>query len=240
MRDIDLQREREFENSKVTGADTRSKQTKYYWATRLETERHLRLIESMILSKDVLEIGCSSGSLAARMAPHAKNYIGTDISDKAIELAASRRIANASFLCSDGHSIGLPAGSFDCVIVDALLHHMDLAVVLREIDRLLRPNGVLFFNEPLGTNPFFSLYRRLTPDARTPDEHPFRRADLRLVDSIFEIREIRWFGFLSIGSAFVRSNFVRRVFSSIDRVLSRTPIRYFFWQFSGIAIKRTS
>lgn len=125
------------------------------------------------------------------MAPHAKSYLGTDISDKAIELVATRRLTNASFLCCDGHAIGLPDGSFDCVIVDALLHHMDLTAVLTEVSRLLKPNIVLFFNEPLGTNPLFSLYQALTLRARTPDEHPFRRADLRLLNSIGEVREMR-------------------------------------------------
>ena len=240
MREIDLHGEREFENSKVMGSDSRSNQAKFYWATRLETERHLKVIESMIAGRNVLEIGSSTGSLAARMAPLSKQYVGTDISDKAIEIAAARGVVNASFLCCDGHSIDLPAESFDCVIVDALLHHMDLSVALGEIHRLLRPNGVLFFNEPLGTNPIFSLYRALTPAARTPDEHPFRRADLRLISSLFEIQEIRWFGFLSIGSAFVRSDSVRRLLSSIDRVLSRTPMRYLFWQFSGFAVKKAS
>jgi SAM-dependent methyltransferase len=240
VREIDLNREREFENSKVTGDVTRSKQSKYYWATRLETERHQNLIESMISGKDVLEIGCSTGGLAAQLSTHSKSYLGTDISDKAIGLASARGLPKASFVCCDGHSIELPAESFDCVIVDALLHHMDLSVVLVEVHRLLRPNGILFFNEPLGTNPLFSLYRALTPGARTPDEHPFRRADIKFMGSLFDIEEIRWFGFLSIGSAFVRSDSVRRLLSSIDRVLSRTPTRYLFWQFSGFAVKKAS
>lgn len=240
MRRIDLRGERDFENSKVMGADVRSKQSKYYWATTLEAQRHLRTIKSKIGGADVLEIGCSSGNLAAQLSPFAKSYVGTDISDQAIALAASRQLTNCSFVCCDGHKIAMPDQSFDCVIVDALLHHMDLDLVLREIDRLLRPNGLLFFNEPLGTNPVFNLYRVFTPRARTPDEHPFRRADLKLLGTIFEVQEIRWFGFLSIGSAFTRSNLVRQVLSLIDRVLSRTPIRYLFWQFSGFAMKKTS
>jgi len=238
MRNIDLDAERAYENKKVSGAEARATQSKYYWATSLEAERHLESIKKQVSGRIVLEIGCSSGSLASKISPLADQYIGTDISDKAIELASQKGLRNSRFLCCDGHSVPLEGETVDVVIVDALLHHMDLERALREIARLLRPGGILFFNEPLGTNPLFQLYRRLTPQSRTVDERPFTRMDLRTLRSFFEIQEFRWFGFTNIASAFARNVRVRMILTRIDRMIALTPLRLFFWQFSGSAVKK--
>jgi SAM-dependent methyltransferase len=238
MREIDANAERAFENAKVSGENSRSKQSKYYWATGREREEHLRRMESGVIGSKTLEIGCSTGSLAMRLAPSSKSYLGVDISDQAIAIAAATGIPNATFLCCDAHSVPQPDQSFDCVVVDALLHHLDLRRILPEIHRLLRADGVLYFNEPLGTNPFFGLYRKMTPRSRTRDERPFTRSDIELMKTYFHIEEIRWFGFLSIASAFLRYAPLRSVLSKVDHLLSRTPLRLVFWQIAGSGKKR--
>ena len=48
-----------------------------------------------------------------------------------------------------------PDENFDCVVVNSLLHHLDLLKSFkREIHRVLK-NGILIFREPLGTKSFF-------------------------------------------------------------------------------------
>lgn len=238
MRAIDLDLEREFENSKVHDAGVRARQSKYYWATALSQHQHEALVHKMIAGRQVLEIGCSSGYDAVHYAEHCHMYVGIDISDAAIAAAEARHLKNARFLCTDGHRLPFNNGCFDAVIVNSLLHHLDLKQSLSEIARVLRPGGVLLFREPLGTNPFFQLYRRLTPTARTPDERPFTFSDLALLRAHFDLQNAQWFGFFSIGSAFIRLRAVRAALTAIDRGLSVTPLRYFFWQFSGVAVKR--
>ena len=78
-------------------------------------------------------------------------------------------------LCVDAHNIPIEDTSFDCVIVNSLLHHLDLKKALKEIHRVTKKDGYLIFKEPLGTNIFFQIYRKLTPNARTPDEKPFHQ-----------------------------------------------------------------
>lgn len=146
MRDINLENEREFENRKVLGDNPRSTQSKYYWTTEIERNKHLQSMKTGIVGKRVLEIGCSTGSLASELAPLVGLYVGTDISNEAIELANHRIIPNAKFQCADGHEIPYDDEYFDCVIVDALLHHLDLGKALEEIHRLLKPGGLLFFS----------------------------------------------------------------------------------------------
>lgn len=236
--DIDLETERLFENAKIRGEDFRLAQHKYYWATALEFSRHEELIKSACKGKRVLEIGCSDGSKAVLRAPKTKSYLGIDISDVAIDVAISRAIPNATFAQADGHDLEYGDATFDCVITDMLLHHLDLNRALPEIKRVLKPGGKLLFFEPLGFNPFFVLYRALTPKSRTPDEKPFTYKDLNLLQSHFEFAEISWTGFTVILAAFIRKKGFRQVLSKLDAGLARTPLRYLFWQISGVASLR--
>ena len=85
MRHIDLEAERKFENAKVQGGDARVSQSKFYWATALETIKHSEKVYNRIKNKNVLEIGCASGSDAVLYCDFASLYTGVDISDEAIK-----------------------------------------------------------------------------------------------------------------------------------------------------------
>jgi ubiquinone/menaquinone biosynthesis C-methylase UbiE len=141
--------------------------------------------------KDVLDYGCGDGRIAVRLASDgARKVTGFDISEGQIE--AARRSAQAKgvadrteFLVADAHATGFPDDSFDLVVGVAILHHLDLAEALHEIRRILRPGGRAVFTEPLQHNPLLRLGRKLTPGARTPDEHPLTVEDWALCASIF-------------------------------------------------------
>lgn len=237
MRRIDLENEAQFEDLKVEGKSSRANQSKFYWSTEIEREDYLSLIRKLIAAKSVLEIGCSSGTLAAELSSISGSYVGIDISSVAIDQARMRQLPRTEFLKTDGHSIPFQSDEFDCVIVDALLHHMDLDPALCEIKRVLKPGGILFFNEPLGTNPLINLYRKLTPSSRTADERPFTREDLELLSSTFRVRRMRFFGFSTLLSAFIKFKRLRSVLTTLDRILEKTPLKALFWQFAGFAEK---
>ena len=93
---------------------------------------------SVIKNHHVLEIGCASGYDAIDYAKQAKKYFGIDISNVAIDNCKKLEIQNAEFYCVDGHKIPLDNGSIDFVIVNSLLHHLDLNVVFKEISRVLK------------------------------------------------------------------------------------------------------
>ena len=185
--------------------------------------------------KNILEIGCASGYDAVKYCEYANSYIGIDISNEAISKCNNLNIINANFYCTDGHVLPIEDSSVDCVIVNSLLHHMDLPKTFSQVQRVLKSDGVLIFREPLGINPLFQIYRLLSPSARTDDERPFNLKDLRLMNSFFELKTVQWYGFTNISSAFLKSNLLRSLLTNIDNILSKTPIKYFFWQFSGIA-----
>ncbi len=141
--------------------------------------------------KDVLDYGCGVGTLSLELlARGARHVTGFDIADGQVAEATQRAEAagvsdRVDFLVDDAHATTFPDDSFDLVVGVAILHHLDLEVALREIRRVLRPGGRAVFLEPLWHNPLLRLGRRLTPSARTPDEHPLTEQDWELCHSIF-------------------------------------------------------
>ena len=238
MRKINLNIEREFENQKVKDRDSKKAQDKFYWATNIQIIRHNLNTFKKIKDKRILEIGCSYGRDALLYTKYAAFYCGIDLSDEAIKKAINLKLENSEFLCVDGHDIPKEDESFDFVVVNGLLHHLDLERSFQEINRVLKSGGYLIFREPLGTNPFFQLYRYLTPLARTPDERPFTLSDIKLMKDYFYLKNVEWFGFLSIFSAYLQINLIRKILTSLDYYLSKTPIKIFFWQFCGFAMKK--
>ena len=238
MRHIDLEAEIEFGDHTALNSAMRKTQDKYYWATRIEIQRHNRKTFEIIKLKNILEIGCSIGNDAKFYTKFCSKYCGIDISNAAIKKAESLNLNASEFFCADGHQIPRENEEFDCVIVNSVLHHLDLEQAFKEIKRVLKPDGYLIFREPLGTNPLFQLYRKLTPNTRTPDERPFNFEDLALMKSFFKFEEIHFFGFFTIFSGFIRFKFIQKILNNIDFYLSKTPLKYLFWQFSGLAKKK--
>jgi ubiquinone/menaquinone biosynthesis C-methylase UbiE len=141
--------------------------------------------------KDVLDYGCGPGYLTKYLIEAgAKSVTGIDVSDAEIDQARERAETNGiadrcRFLAADAHSTDFPDDSFDVIVGDSILHHLELRRALLEIRRILRPGGRAVFLEPLWHNPILRLGRALTPGARTPDEHPLTTADWALCAEIF-------------------------------------------------------
>jgi ubiquinone/menaquinone biosynthesis C-methylase UbiE len=247
MRNIDLEAERQYENLKLTSViPPRKSQERFYWATQLPIENFERQMFAESFGKEVLEIGCSSGQLTFKLAQSAKNITGIDISDEGVqmanEIAESESAKNCRFIAADAHSLPFENDSLDVVVAISILHHLDFETAIKEISRVLKPTGKLLSREPLGTNPVFQLYRSLTPTARTHDEWPLSFSHLQILKTYFDLDQAQYFGFLSIVSAFLMhlpgANICRLMLTKLDKILSRTPLKYFFWQISINAVPK--
>ncbi len=100
------------------------------------------------LNKDmnVLELACGSGQLSFSLSKHTKNWIGTDFSEQMIIEAKKRgEYENLTFETADATSLSFPNEKFDCVLIANALHIMPKPdEAMKEIYRVLKPNGILF------------------------------------------------------------------------------------------------
>jgi glycosyltransferase involved in cell wall biosynthesis/SAM-dependent methyltransferase/GT2 family glycosyltransferase len=211
-------------------AHTRSSTWRFYDAGRDAYDRYDELLHDMAApGSSVLEYGCGPGGRAFALARRGAIVQGIDISPVAIEIAREtaqeRGVAQrTTFEVMDAEALDLPAGSFDLVCGTSILHHLDIDRGYREVARVLRPSGRAVFLEPLGHNPLFNAYRRLTPGVRTQDEHPLRLTDLDAAGASFGGLELEHFSLLSPAAAAVHG---RPSFERVAGMLRRIDQRAF-------------
>jgi ubiquinone/menaquinone biosynthesis C-methylase UbiE len=151
---------------------------------------------------DILEYGCAKGRLELYARLGAKSITAIDISDVAINEAGlearAQNLTNAKFLVMNAEEMTFADRSFDLVFGSGIIHHLDIEKSMAEIRRILRPNGRAIFWEPLGHNPLINVYRKLTPTARTVDEHPLLRSDFETMQGKFKSVLVTRYGLFSL------------------------------------------
>ena len=103
----------------------------------------------------VVEIGCGSGNITARLARQVGprgEVVGVDVNPGQIEqaerLVRDQGLTNVSFRLADAANPGLPPGTFDLAYCRLVLMHMsDPVSGLRSMRDLVRPGGVVACEE---------------------------------------------------------------------------------------------
>lgn len=106
--------------------------------------------------KQVLDLGCAGGFMAEAMAARGAGVTGIDPAEGAIQAARDHAQAQGLKINYDvgtGEALPYADASFDAVVcVDVLEHVADLAKVLAEVARVLRPGGMFLF-DTINRNP---------------------------------------------------------------------------------------
>ena len=117
-----------------------------------------------------------------------------NISEKELNkgIAAAKKLktdkyCEHTFEIMDAHNLRFPDNSFDVVFGTGILHHLDFETALKEISRVLKKDGSIVFVEPLARNPIAKLVRKLTPNARTPDEKPLDKKEFEILSNYFNL-----------------------------------------------------
>lgn len=116
----------------------------------LEHRHRYLLAAQLTRGKEVLDIACGEGYGSAMMAGQAQRVTGVDISPAAVDHARRKYDkGNLRFATGSCAAIPLPDRSVDVVVsFETIEHHAEHEQMLREIRRVLRPDGLLVMSSP--------------------------------------------------------------------------------------------
>lgn len=146
-----------------------------HYRTEAEYERSSKkFMRSMVPSGQplrILDIGCGTGLNAANLTRLGHKIIGVDLSSVAVD--QFRRRGFEGFIADiEAGPLPFPNNEFDLVYASEVIEHCaDTAAFLKELRRLLKPDGVLLLSTP---NSAFWPLRLLAVIGRTASEmqHP--------------------------------------------------------------------
>lgn len=107
----------------------------------------------------ILEIGCGDGEFTKRLVQLKSSIVAIDVTPKVIQGARNifkQKYANFTkvyFRVENAEKLSFSDATFDIVCGVSILHHVDIEKCLKEIFRVLRKNGEIFFSEPNLLNP---------------------------------------------------------------------------------------
>lgn len=128
-------------------------------------ERKIKAFEWLgifdLSGKYILDLGCGTATYTPYLDESFKNVIGLDLSHNNIIIAKEIN-KKSEYVCGDGLNLPFKDCSFDAVFVGQVLHHFpDVKDPLKEINRILKKNGIIYNIEPNGWNPMVTLkYRK--------------------------------------------------------------------------------
>ncbi len=132
-----------------------------------------------VQGQTVLEYGCGDGLNTLSLARRGANVKALDISPELINIAYQRLIANrissnVEFIVGSAHDVPFADNSIDIVFGMQILHHLDLSLSKREVQRVLRKGGRAIFQEPVRNSRLIKALRSLIP-YKAPDISPYER-----------------------------------------------------------------
>jgi SAM-dependent methyltransferase len=154
-------------------------------AGKLRWARRVKMLSSHLKPRmTVLELGCGTGYLTQELARSGADVIAIDISPELLEIARTNCFApNVQYQIQNAYALGYSEAVFDSVVGSSVLHHLEIEPALRDIYRVLKPAGTIYFTEPNMLNPQIAIQKNIPWIKRklgdSPDETAFFRWPLR-------------------------------------------------------------
>jgi SAM-dependent methyltransferase len=152
---------------------------KLRWARRVKMlSKHLRA------GMRVLELGCGTGYFTRELARSRADIVAIDVSPELLEIArANCPERTVRYEIQNASALSYPDAVFDSVVGSSVLHHLEIEEALREIHRVLKAGGTIYFTEPNMLNPQIAVQKNVPWVKRklgdSPDETAFFRWPLR-------------------------------------------------------------
>ena len=166
-------------------------------AGKLRWARRVKMLSSHLESgMTVLELGCGTGYFTRELARSAADIIAIDVSPELLEIArANGSLQNIRYEVQNACALSYSDAMFDSVVGSSVLHHLEIQEALREIYRVLKPGGTIYFTEPNMLNPQIAIQKNVSWIKRklgdSPDETAFFRWPLRRLLEKTGYRDVR-------------------------------------------------
>ena len=132
-------------------------------------------------AQSILEIGCGTGHLAKRFIANGYDYLGLDLNQEMLDIAAQNMSQNDKnteggyFQQADMRNFQM-SQTFDTVLITGrtisyLLTNVDILSCFQSIKRCLKPNGLLIF-DAIDAVPLFNAFEKV---AKTSLETTFKQ-----------------------------------------------------------------
>lgn len=124
---------------------------------------YVNLVKKYVKPKSkILDIGCGAG-LSSKMLSETYEVTGVDHSKPFIEYAKSR-FKNITFKYEDARKLSFKDGSFDASMACGFIEHIEeVDVVLGEMVRVVRKNGLMILVSPSWFSPFRAIRGIIRP-----------------------------------------------------------------------------
>jgi len=144
----------------------------------------------------ILEIGCGTGYFTRELTQRGADIVAIDVSPDLLEIAKAKYSApNVRYEIQNACALTYADAMFDSVVGSSILHHLEIEEALREIYRVLKPGGTIYFTEPNMLNPQIAMQKNIPWIKRrlgdSPDETAFFRWPLRRLLEQTGYRDVR-------------------------------------------------
>jgi len=130
----------------------------------------------------------------------------------------------------DAENTDFPDASFEIIVCNGVLHHLDVNHAFPELARLLKPDGIIIAQEALASNPLIQWYRERTPHLRTEWEmkHILGLEELDIARAYFGHIDVRYFHLAVLVAVPLRNTPLFRpllgMLEAIDSVFLKLPV----------------
>jgi 2-polyprenyl-3-methyl-5-hydroxy-6-metoxy-1,4-benzoquinol methylase len=166
-------------------------------AGKVRWARRVKMLSSHLKpGMAVLELGCGTGSFTRELARSGAEIVAIDVSPELLEIAnADTSAPNVQYQIQNAYALRYPEGMFDSVVGSSVLHHLEIEDAIRDIYRVLKPEGTIYFTEPNMLNPQIAIQKNIPWIKRklgdSPEETAFFRWPLRRLLERTGYRDVR-------------------------------------------------
>ena len=151
----------------------------------------------------VLDLGSGSGWVAKELTLKNAHVFSVDLSQKnLVKIRTGLHDSSADFVFADAYHLPFRAGAFDLVVASEVLEHLDSpAAVLRELQRVLIPEGKMVASTPYKER--IQYYLCIHCNKKTPANAHLHSFDEHLLMSLFKSQNFGRIHFKKFGNKFL-------------------------------------